>query len=338
MRVRSFDELHGNTLRRLQAADRLDYLPDRSIRVEGPHTGGLDFLKQWQQNRNRDGVRVTDPHFWRNDNVGNEAEKSWIKPNLEWKKLILQEVKMRAKMNASWGLTWSTEKWRKLWKQLWGAKLFLRDKLWIWRVLNKGFSTMERTSTYGVTTAECTRYQTALAIIFASYSRFTWKDRCKAVFEGGTANTPLQVILSEAANTAKKLCRNFKATAKLDSLQTGETTIRVMIAFLLSESTQGTTCFYLDSPPQGRSIREMEDARIYESEGTNRAITTDGGTPGGRLGPPRDFQALDTLEMSVRTTTPPYEAASPIPMLQELAFLGFTEICESSDVEQTGVG
>ncbi|KAL3700770.1 hypothetical protein R1sor_018792 [Riccia sorocarpa] len=64
---------------------------------------------------------------------------------------------MREKANASWGVSWDTQKWENLWKNLWKSVLFPRDKLWLWRVVNKGFFTLERASTFGVAEPRCTR-------------------------------------------------------------------------------------------------------------------------------------------------------------------------------------
>ncbi|KAL3692384.1 hypothetical protein R1sor_006035 [Riccia sorocarpa] len=60
----------------------------------------------------------------------------------------------------------------------------------------------------------------ALLIVFISFSRVSWQDRCREVFEKERSVTPIHVILQEADRNVASIKRKVKAkeaTAKLDT-------------------------------------------------------------------------------------------------------------------------
>ncbi|KAL3701525.1 hypothetical protein R1sor_019547 [Riccia sorocarpa] len=61
----------------------------------------------------------------------------------------------------------------------------------------------------------------AVALLFVSYSKFTWKNRCKAVYEGKIYGTPASAVAKEAARNTKHLGRRFTSTHRISNLQKG---------------------------------------------------------------------------------------------------------------------
>ncbi|KAL3700210.1 hypothetical protein R1sor_018232 [Riccia sorocarpa] len=161
MRMETLRELQGIPIRRLIAADKVGYLPDTGATVEGPLSQATAFLATQVTTARRGGCTLSDPKLWKwrgdEDTSDNEG---WAKNTSEWRKLIRSESNMRARLNASWGINWDTSMWRRLWKSLWSARLYPRGKLWVWKILNKGFFTMERAAAMGVEDPVCTRCKT----------------------------------------------------------------------------------------------------------------------------------------------------------------------------------
>ncbi|KAL3697642.1 hypothetical protein R1sor_011718 [Riccia sorocarpa] len=161
MRVKTIDDLKTGPLSRLITADKLGYLPDR-WEVEGPSSEPITHIKGWVGRSSEDGSSITDKKLWKWPNEERDEDQfSWQRTNAEWREVIQKQYRLREKSNASWGVSWDTNKWEMLWKSLWQAPLFTRDKLWVWRVLNKGFFTMERAATMGMAEPICGRCKAA---------------------------------------------------------------------------------------------------------------------------------------------------------------------------------
>ncbi|KAL3679073.1 hypothetical protein R1sor_022029 [Riccia sorocarpa] len=236
MGVERLCDLQGRTLERLRAADRAGTLPDAPHRIEGPNSIGIHFMEQWAEESSEHGAVITDRSIWSWPGENRERELTWSLNIKEWKTILIPPYNIRQKGNASWGVSWDTQKWTSMWKGVWQTSLFPRDKIWWWRILNKGLFTMERAYSMVVAEASCkvcgratentdhlflrcdiltatwrslkTLYYTttgkelrdtslpqltidlavptnlAAAILFVVYSRFTWKSRCKATYEG----------------------------------------------------------------------------------------------------------------------------------------------------------
>ncbi|KAL3678154.1 hypothetical protein R1sor_021110 [Riccia sorocarpa] len=158
MGVDTLRDLNAGPLNRLLAADRLGVLPDRGVSISGPLTGPMEFLKKWAEAADCGGTAITRANHWKWANAGErEDSKTWHRSNQKWRELIKVDYRMREKANASWGVSWDTQKWENLWKKLWQSTLYPWDKLFLWRVINKGFFTLERAATIGFSTPRCTR-------------------------------------------------------------------------------------------------------------------------------------------------------------------------------------
>ncbi|KAL3683824.1 hypothetical protein R1sor_001846 [Riccia sorocarpa] len=143
--------------------------------------------------------------------------QTWFRSNKEWRNTLKPASTLRARSNASWGLTWDTSKWEDLWKHLWKARLFPRDKpvKQIWQTLTNlhcrasGEDELRSTALISVVENLLKPANSALLVVFVACLRFTWRDRCKAVFEGKRRATPAQVILLEAERTIAGLKRKY---------------------------------------------------------------------------------------------------------------------------------
>ncbi|KAL3686513.1 hypothetical protein R1sor_009087 [Riccia sorocarpa] len=157
MRVTELHELQGRTWDRLKAADQLGFLPDTQVDVEGPCSEAMSVLETWVGRSSDQVVQLADPSRWRWKTDNQETRTSWHRSLQEWRKKLIPEYKLREKMNASWGLNWDTTKWKEIWKGLWRMSLPPRDEIWLWRILNKGFFTLERAATMEIGDPICQR-------------------------------------------------------------------------------------------------------------------------------------------------------------------------------------
>ncbi|KAL3701836.1 hypothetical protein R1sor_019858 [Riccia sorocarpa] len=227
----------------------------------------MELLREWVGGRT-----ITDPGLWRWGIEQKTTEPTWHRANKAWKQTLIPAYKLREKFSASWGCNWDTAKWENIWKKLWQAPLYPWDKLWMWRVLNKGFLTAERTATMGVTEPACTRCNRGteniehmflqcpgpaatwrelerlftkltgekmvytslptlveclvkpenapMLIRFTIFTRFSWKSRCKEVFEGKKGNVPAKTTVAEGIRIAAGIARKFTASTKCNDIQT----------------------------------------------------------------------------------------------------------------------
>ncbi|KAL3690555.1 hypothetical protein R1sor_016864 [Riccia sorocarpa] len=212
MRITDLSDLQGRPLRRLKAADLLGELPDTEIRVSGPLSEAVSLLAEWVKNMTRDNRRITDPTQWSWDLTSDAKQTTWTKETKEWKQIIIPPYQLRMKANASWGMNWDTRKWETLWKGVWQGSMFPRDKMWVWRILNKAFFTLERGATIGVTTAICKSCQQATENVDHLFLRCPHSGntdasslmvniRTRGRYRGGLRIAPRRHENTEAANT-----------------------------------------------------------------------------------------------------------------------------------------
>ncbi|KAL3685242.1 hypothetical protein R1sor_003264 [Riccia sorocarpa] len=157
MRVSSLGDLQGRPLERLKSADTLGYLPDTGDNSSGPLSKQMSIILEWANSASPSGQDFGDPTFWRWRTDKKEVNTSWQRSLQEWRKALTPNYNLREKLNSSWGVSWDTKKWMDIWRSLWSANLFPRDKLWTWRILNKGFFTMERGAAMEVSEPLCKR-------------------------------------------------------------------------------------------------------------------------------------------------------------------------------------
>ncbi|KAL2643335.1 hypothetical protein R1flu_010922 [Riccia fluitans] len=61
------------------------------------------------------------------------------KPTANWREILGKQNPHCEQLNGAWGLNWQQDRWKTFWIKLWKAELFLRDKLWVWRIVRGGF-------------------------------------------------------------------------------------------------------------------------------------------------------------------------------------------------------
>ncbi|KAL3691868.1 hypothetical protein R1sor_005519 [Riccia sorocarpa] len=181
MGIRRLGDLRGRPIRRILTVDKIGLLPDRSLTVQGPNSEATYLLADLVKRTSTSGSKITDPGLWCWQNEKDARQSTWYKDQKEWKQILIPPHELRVRANASWGLNWDTSKWERLWTKVWQASLFPRDKLWIWRLLNKGLFTAERGFTVGRESAQCERCRQATENIDHLFlrchsTRNAWKE------------------------------------------------------------------------------------------------------------------------------------------------------------------
>ncbi|KAL3690974.1 hypothetical protein R1sor_004625 [Riccia sorocarpa] len=83
------------------------------------------------------------------------VERGWSASASFWLKLFGDVCSLSSKLNGWWNLLSSPEDWSRRWKALWSGHFFMRQKLWVWWILQHGFPTLERAKKWGVFEGFC---------------------------------------------------------------------------------------------------------------------------------------------------------------------------------------
>ncbi|KAL3682758.1 hypothetical protein R1sor_000780 [Riccia sorocarpa] len=71
--------------------------------------------------------------------------------------LVMEATDTSHALNHKWGRTDSGNRWNKRFKKLWKCDLPLRDKVWIWKLVQQGLPTAERIAKWRRGTGQCAR-------------------------------------------------------------------------------------------------------------------------------------------------------------------------------------
>ncbi|KAL3682627.1 hypothetical protein R1sor_000649 [Riccia sorocarpa] len=157
--------------------------------------------------------------------------------------------------------------------------------------------------------------QAAWTIVFVVYSWYTWKDRCKLVYEGSPTQTPTKVILSAAEDIAANLVKTFSSSAKKEAIQTAKHQLATMQAILLAKrigrNREITSGAYSEQGAELEADRSVSQARR-----TARGDADEGRQPKERHAEKNLAEDPLTLESSM-DTTPPDIDTFPTSMIHE---------------------
>ncbi|KAL3688149.1 hypothetical protein R1sor_014458 [Riccia sorocarpa] len=293
----------------------------------------LRELSEWMGAENDQIVQLADPLRWSWDPDDTKPRTTWNRSIQEWKKELQPEYKLREKMNASWGLSWDTKKWMDLRRGLWKACLAPRDKIWLWKILNKGFFTLECSATMEIGSPTCTRCgngtenikhmflfckrtaitwnhlddvykrntgkgmqgtslpslleysvkpeNIAVLILLAFHTRYTWKDRCKKVYEGRDNPTPPTVILQEVEKAATSLAKKYTSKVKLESIKAGRRELALIKRTQTIDKIRRDRRIFAAQLPLTHTMWQEtpEPPDSYEDRNTNREDAQEGHQP-----------------------------------------------------------
>ncbi|KAL3702203.1 hypothetical protein R1sor_020225 [Riccia sorocarpa] len=322
--------------------ERSNKAMNSELRIESVIRTAADFLITWVQQSSPDGAQIHDPRLWKWENASEGDEPtSWQRTNSEWKKTIRESYPLRQRMNASWGVNWDTRKWEELWKKLWQAKIYPRDKLWLWRILNKGFCTQERAATFGVADARCRRCNdgtenvehlflccrsanTNWRTLISLYTRVTGQEgKITSLVEIGE-----QIVQLEHHTVAILFVTHSRFTWKDRCKQCyeGKTTVTPIHVILQKATEEGLRC-----RTRGPPLYPPDMANMGEESRTDRRNAMEGRRPIELL----NVAATRMAEMDERSSvhgseeelgSQPEIEERRHDMISELAVLGFSEI------------
>ncbi|KAL3681068.1 hypothetical protein R1sor_024024 [Riccia sorocarpa] len=101
-------------------------------------------------------ARLSDGAFWEWKN-GRQNLQGWTQTTQAWRALLAKPKYEEDKLNRYWGVTWTRDRWKHFWGKLWEVDIFLRDKFWTWRIIQRGFLVNERLKRMTVDDGDCRR-------------------------------------------------------------------------------------------------------------------------------------------------------------------------------------
>ncbi|KAL3692018.1 hypothetical protein R1sor_005669 [Riccia sorocarpa] len=349
MRVMQLRDLHGVTRDRLIASERLGYLPDGAAGGSGPVSEAMEFLIRCSDQMSSGGYALNRPGLWRWDpdkNRSDTRQPSWDRSNREWKVTLSPASNMRAKLNVSWGLNWDTERWAEVWKRLWKASLFPRDKLWIWKILNKGFFTAERGAAMGVMEPSCGRCENGTENIEHLFRQCqtvdnTWQDIATLLHQATGQSA------ENSSLNAETMARSLQAKNKrLD--EQGETTnyagsISLMRAVHQRNRLRRTRRNQREiSTDTSEEPRAMETVRALDWSRRASSSSQRTGSDGSGARVARRRRSANSVVSTMTRISLEDDLSSHSwrgrDTIRELAFLGFREISVGIEPDLEGVG
>ncbi|KAL3701989.1 hypothetical protein R1sor_020011 [Riccia sorocarpa] len=80
----------------------------------------------------------------------------WANRLKVWLPKIRQSIDFNEELNGRWRLTMEPSVWKVRWRQLWEARMSYRKKIWLWRLLQRGYFIGSRTAEMRVSDGFCT--------------------------------------------------------------------------------------------------------------------------------------------------------------------------------------
>ncbi|KAL3691242.1 hypothetical protein R1sor_004893 [Riccia sorocarpa] len=82
-----------------------------------------------------------------------------------WLKHIRMRKNFHEELNRRWELSTPEDNWIARWKALWSGKLAYKKKIWLWKLLQRGYFTSSRAAEMGVSDGKCSRCERELETI-----------------------------------------------------------------------------------------------------------------------------------------------------------------------------
>ncbi|KAL3698746.1 hypothetical protein R1sor_012822 [Riccia sorocarpa] len=83
--------------------------------------------------------------------------EGWDQPTKVWRALLGRKGVDTIRLNRKWCRQENERQWGKRFKRIWRSPLLHKEKIWLWRLLQHGLSTMERTRRFGHGDGRCCR-------------------------------------------------------------------------------------------------------------------------------------------------------------------------------------
>ncbi|KAL3683955.1 hypothetical protein R1sor_001977 [Riccia sorocarpa] len=317
MRLHYTGELSGVPLERLIDADKLGSLPDSQLGAEGLLTEPGAFLARWAARANLEGEQITAPCMWQwRGNVVAQEDRSWDLSNGEWRAIVRKEANMWCRMNAR------CRQVRHNWKTL--CQLY---KETTGREVGESSLIM-----VGEKILQPEHYR--MAVLFLKHTRFTWKDRCKSVYNEARGVTPVSVTLVEADYMLSRLRRKYTSETtrkKLEKCHHEVTIMRVYENRWRIREEQRNSLFHRRwslEPHAGI----MEDPS-YDRRRVDRRQADEGRAPRERQTSTDPNVVEHEMETTPTTEWAPMEIDTQEDTIRELELLGFSEIVTPMETE-----
>ncbi|KAL3701393.1 hypothetical protein R1sor_019415 [Riccia sorocarpa] len=203
--VLKLQDISEDKLLELQAVDANGGRKVQGTRPCGPTSRATEVLLTRLQQLGPEGAGLNNPGLWEWRREGKVWE-GWDQKTQIWRQILRDKTETGDKLNHHWAVSWDTERWKRWWSSLWKAEAFLRDKMWIWKVLLGGLCVNDRLKKMGFGDAiKLDDVRLTYLLLWVAHTKRAWKDRCRLHFEGKSAMTPIKVIIQDAVESGKEL-------------------------------------------------------------------------------------------------------------------------------------
>ncbi|KAL3698223.1 hypothetical protein R1sor_012299 [Riccia sorocarpa] len=98
---------------------------------------------------------IMDLHGWSWE--AQNGEFRWIRTTREWRTSFTKDKDFCEKLEEKWSKASQKLRWKERWQLLWSAPITYRRKIWLWKILQRGFFTNHRAAEMGLQNGECSK-------------------------------------------------------------------------------------------------------------------------------------------------------------------------------------
>ncbi|KAL3692125.1 hypothetical protein R1sor_005776 [Riccia sorocarpa] len=135
------------------------FLRSRGIFPEEEVLVKLDALEEWCKEQKVVNKNIMDLEGWEWESL--KGEFKWVNSTREWRQILAKEVDFSDKMEEKWQGQSHLISWKQRWKLLWVVPIPYRRRIWLWRILQRGFFTKKRAADMGFQDGTCKRCVTS---------------------------------------------------------------------------------------------------------------------------------------------------------------------------------
>ncbi|KAL3675966.1 hypothetical protein R1sor_025914 [Riccia sorocarpa] len=115
----------------------------------------LHNLEEWCMKQLVVRKDIMDLHGWSWE--AQSGEFRWIRTTREWRTSFTKGKDFCEKLEEKWSRASQKLRWKERWKLLWSAPIAYRRKVWLWKILQRGFFTNHRAAEMGLQNGECSK-------------------------------------------------------------------------------------------------------------------------------------------------------------------------------------
>ncbi|KAL3678616.1 hypothetical protein R1sor_021572 [Riccia sorocarpa] len=186
----------------------------------------LNRFQTFLSHVNTDVSKLEDSPSWCWE-TGGSLLRGWSHSSITWRSILSSSETPDISWQERWDDSETRINWESRWKLLWSSKVATSAKVWLWRVMRRGFFTGKKALTIGVSEGHCPRCSN----VVESFEHVFWS--CPKVWRRWN------ILIRASENTRARLTRPHSLLGLIDCVLTvKDSSLAPLI--LLAEITQAT--------------------------------------------------------------------------------------------------